>query len=195
LICTKQKLLKILERLTILLYYDYRHTLRHRLAIPGVDCNGFFYMSSRPPGGDLSTRLVTFAHECPTLIGKTQLKVCSNQSVAVDQTNLRTWCGLLVQISLLEKFFHSSALQHSYSRILPLSFRLSLPCRQITPFHIPASFPAIVVKPPKRIVDSLAFTFGKKSFLSTESDNKILQSIHFAYKIGIISSYSNRIFW
>jgi len=32
----------------------------------------------------------------------------------------------------------------------------------------------------------------KKSFLSTESDTKILQSIYFAYKVGIISSYSNR---
>ena len=34
----------------------------------------------------------------------------------------------------------------------------------------------------------------KKFFLSTESDTKILQSIYFAYKVGIISSYSNRIF-
>ena len=33
--------------------------------------------------------------------------------------------------------------------------------------------------------------YGKKSFLSTESDTKILQSIYFAYKVGIISSYSN----
>jgi len=36
--------------------------------------------------------------------------------------------------------------------------------------------------------------YQKKSFLSTESDTKILQSIYFAYKVGIISSYSNRIF-
>ena len=36
--------------------------------------------------------------------------------------------------------------------------------------------------------------YGKKSFLSTESDTKILQSIYFAYKVGIISSYSNIIF-
>jgi len=35
--------------------------------------------------------------------------------------------------------------------------------------------------------------YGQKSFLSTESDTKILQSIYFAYKVGIISSYSNRI--
>jgi len=34
--------------------------------------------------------------------------------------------------------------------------------------------------------------YGKKSFLSTESDTKIFQSIYFAYKAGIISSYSNR---
>jgi len=34
--------------------------------------------------------------------------------------------------------------------------------------------------------------YGKKSFLSKESDTKILQSIYFAYKVGIISSYSNR---
>jgi len=31
--------------------------------------------------------------------------------------------------------------------------------------------------------------YGKKSFLSTESDTKILQSIYFAYKVGIISSF------
>jgi len=36
--------------------------------------------------------------------------------------------------------------------------------------------------------------YWKKSFLSTESDTKILQSIYFAYKVGIISSYSNRIY-
>jgi len=35
--------------------------------------------------------------------------------------------------------------------------------------------------------------YWKKSFLSTESDIKILQSIYFAYKVGIISSYSNRV--
>ena len=34
--------------------------------------------------------------------------------------------------------------------------------------------------------------YWKKSFLSTESDTKILQSIYFTYKVGIISSYSNR---
>jgi len=34
--------------------------------------------------------------------------------------------------------------------------------------------------------------YWKKSFLSTESDTKILQSIYFAYKLGIISFYSNR---
>jgi len=35
--------------------------------------------------------------------------------------------------------------------------------------------------------------YGKKSFPSKESDTKILQGIYFAYKVGIISSYSNRI--
>jgi len=34
--------------------------------------------------------------------------------------------------------------------------------------------------------------YGKKSFLSKESDTQILQSIYFAYEVGIISSYSNR---
>jgi len=33
----------------------------------------------------------------------------------------------------------------------------------------------------------------KKSFLSKESDTKILQSMYFAYEVGIISSHSNRI--
>jgi len=37
--------------------------------------------------------------------------------------------------------------------------------------------------------------YGKKYFLNTASDTKILQSIYFAYKVGIISSYSNRIYW
>jgi len=35
--------------------------------------------------------------------------------------------------------------------------------------------------------------YGKKSFLSTEWDTKILESIYFAYKVVIINSYSNRI--
>jgi len=34
--------------------------------------------------------------------------------------------------------------------------------------------------------------YGKKSFLSKESDIEILHSIYFAYDVGIISSYSNR---
>jgi len=38
----------------------------------------------------------------------------------------------------------------------------------------------------------LEAVYWKKSFLSTESDTRILQSIYFAYKVGIISSYSNR---
>jgi len=42
------------------------------------------------------------------------------------------------------------------------------------------------------IVD--AFTvYGKKSILSKESDTKLLQSIYFAYEVGIASSCSNRI--
>jgi len=36
--------------------------------------------------------------------------------------------------------------------------------------------------------------YGKKSFLSKESDTKILQSIYFAYEVDIIGSYSNRIY-
>ena len=35
--------------------------------------------------------------------------------------------------------------------------------------------------------------YGKKSFISAESGNKVLQSIYFACKLRIISSYSNRI--
>jgi len=35
--------------------------------------------------------------------------------------------------------------------------------------------------------------YGKKSFLSKESDTTTLQRIYFAYYVGIISSYSNRI--
>jgi len=38
------------------------------------------------------------------------------------------------------------------------------------------------------------FFYGKESFLSKESDTEILQSIYFAYDVGIISSYSNRTF-
>jgi len=34
--------------------------------------------------------------------------------------------------------------------------------------------------------------YGKKSFLSKETDIKILQSIYFAYEVNFISSYSNR---
>jgi len=37
--------------------------------------------------------------------------------------------------------------------------------------------------------------YGKKYFLSIEADTKILQSIYFAYKVGIIRSYPNRNFF
>jgi len=39
----------------------------------------------------------------------------------------------------------------------------------------------------------IPLSMEKKSFPSKESDTKILQSMHFAYEVGIISSYSNRI--
>jgi len=39
----------------------------------------------------------------------------------------------------------------------------------------------------------LKSVYGKKSFFSKESNTKILQSICFAYEVGIIISYSNRI--
>ena len=35
--------------------------------------------------------------------------------------------------------------------------------------------------------------YRKESFPIKESDTKLLQSIYFAYEVGIISSYSNRI--
>jgi len=35
--------------------------------------------------------------------------------------------------------------------------------------------------------------YGKKSFLSKESDTKILQSIYFTYDVGIISSYMHEL--
>jgi len=37
-------------------------------------------------------------------------------------------------------------------------------------------------------VEKCFYFSGKKSFLSTESDTVILQSLYFAYKVGIISS-------
>jgi len=40
---------------------------------------------------------------------------------------------------------------------------------------------------------NLKTVYGMKSFLSEESDTKILQSIYVADDVGIISSYSNRI--
>jgi len=41
----------------------------------------------------------------------------------------------------------------------------------------------------KLILNELYTVYSKKSFLSTESDTKILQSIYFAFKVGIISSF------
>jgi len=35
--------------------------------------------------------------------------------------------------------------------------------------------------------------YRQECFLRKESDTKILQSIYFAYKVGIISAYSNKI--
>jgi len=37
--------------------------------------------------------------------------------------------------------------------------------------------------------------YPKKPFPSKESDTKILQSIYFAYWVGIIRSYSNQLFF
>ena len=42
-------------------------------------------------------------------------------------------------------------------------------------------------------INSNLTVHGKKSFLSTDSDTKILHSIYFAYKVGSTSSYSNKI--
>jgi len=39
----------------------------------------------------------------------------------------------------------------------------------------------------------ILLSMEKKSFPSRESDTKILQSMYFAYEVGIISFYSNRI--
>jgi len=39
----------------------------------------------------------------------------------------------------------------------------------------------------------IPLSMEKKSFLSKESDTKILQSMYFAYDLGIISSHSSRI--
>jgi len=49
---------------------------------------------------------------------------------------------------------HSALLLHSYSRSLPLSLTRPSPCRPITYFHTPASFPTWAVKSPKSIADS-----------------------------------------
>ena len=48
--------------------------------------------TTRWPGGDRSTFLHPFCHERPTLIGTSQLKLCRNQWVTVDPTNLCTSC-------------------------------------------------------------------------------------------------------
>jgi len=45
----------------------------------------------------------------------------------------------------------------------------------------------------KNLITFTVVVYGTKSFLSKESDTMILQSIYFAYDVGIISSYSNRI--
>jgi len=37
--------------------------------------------------------------------------------------------------------------------------------------------------------------YQKESFSSKDTDIKLLQSTYFAYEVGIISSYSNRICW
>jgi len=39
----------------------------------------------------------------------------------------------------------------------------------------------------------IPLSIEKKSFLSKESDTEILQSMYFAYEVGIISYYSNKI--
>jgi len=39
----------------------------------------------------------------------------------------------------------------------------------------------------------IPLSMEKRSFPSKESDTKILQSMHFAFEVGIISSYANRI--
>jgi len=39
----------------------------------------------------------------------------------------------------------------------------------------------------------IPLSIEKKCFPSEESDTKILQSVHFAYEVGIISSYSSGI--
>ena len=58
--------------------------------------------------------------------------------------------------------------------------------------HVKITWTPTLLYKHKLIWDKNNTVYWKKSFLSTESDTKILQSIYFAYKVGIISSYSNR---
>ena len=53
-------------------------------------------------------------------------------------------------------------------------------------------FPRIWAQIFVRMKTCLTSVNWKKSFLSTESDTMTLQSTYIAYKVGIISSYSNR---
>jgi len=49
-----------------------------------------------------------------------------------------------------------------------------------------------MVKTPRKTKTTHFTACGKKSFLSKESDTKILHSIYFAYDVGIINSLRNK---
>jgi len=57
-----------------------------------------------------------------------------------------------------------------------------------------SNIPCTFIKNKQDIFSIYYYAFyRKKCFPTKESDTKILQSIYFAYKVGIISSSSNRI--
>jgi len=71
---------------------------------------------------------------------------------------------------------HSALLQHSCSRSLPLSLTSASPCRPITYFHTPVSFPTCALKSPKSIVDLLVLTLRWVSLICfTNSGNSTLE--------------------
>ena len=125
------------------------------------------------------TVLHTFWHERPTLNGTSQAETM--QKPMSGQWPKEPLHQVYLSTSLCWKkvfMMNSTLLEHSCSGSLLLSLTSASPCRPITPFHTPESFPTCALKSPKRIVDTSVLTLRKASLLSsTNSRYRIFRRI------------------
>ena len=110
----------------------------------------------------------------------------SSHSVSYDTGHTFTYCKKVTSWMNAKNENYSKTWKNIGRRETPLDLLIAT-----TPPKIRSENPFLLGFAGISITTAMT-VYWRKSFLSTESDTKILQCIYFAYKVGIISSYSNR---